>query len=93
MAKIRPIILGAEKLSLGISIVVAIGIGVWLGFLLKDWTGLNFMLWVGIGFGIGAAVLNVYKAYCSLKKDLDQLKDEYRYAKPNYEDDELVEKM
>ncbi len=69
-----------DNMSLGISIAVAIGIGIGLGILLKEWTGYTWTLWVGIGYGIAAAILNVYKAYKRAKKELDKLADDPKYA-------------
>ena len=43
--RLKPIIEGAESLSLGISMVVAVLIGIGLGLLLKSWTGLTWTLW------------------------------------------------
>ncbi len=68
-----------DSLSLGISIVVAIALGVGLGILLKDWTGYGWTLWLGVGYGVGAAFLNVYKAYQRAKKSLDELADDPKY--------------
>ena len=74
-----------DNMSLGISIVVAIALGVGIGLLLKSWTGYTWTLWVGVGYGIAAAVLNVYKAYKRAKKDLDKLAQDpkYKYAMEN----------
>ena len=69
-----------DNMSLGISIAVAIGIGIGIGLLLKEWTGYTWTLWIGIGYGISAAILNVYKAYKRAKKDLDKLADDPKYA-------------
>ncbi|KEA45511.1 AtpZ/AtpI family protein [Campylobacter mucosalis] len=88
MAKIKDVVDVAEYLSLGISIVVAITIGVGLGFWLKSLTGLNFFIFFGLALGIAAAVLNVYKAYKHQIKSLDELKDENRYKQTNFDDDE-----
>ncbi|MBE2984829.1 AtpZ/AtpI family protein [Campylobacter sp. RM9344] len=88
--KINEVVNGAEKLSLGISMVVAVAIGVGLGFWLKSLTGWNAMIFVGLAFGIAAAALNVHKAYKAQIKSLDELKDENRYKgyKDAKEDDE-----
>lgn len=64
--KVRTLVDAANYLSLGISVVVAILIGVGLGVLLaKLYKPLFF---VGLWFGIAAAILNVYKAYKLLVK-------------------------
>lgn len=64
--KVKSVIDAANHLSLGISIVVAVLIGVGLGILLaKIYKPLFF---VGLAFGIAAAISNVYKAYKLLLK-------------------------
>lgn len=80
-----------DNMSLGISMVVAIALGVGLGLLLKSWTGYTWTLWIGVAYGIAAAVLNVKKAYDKQKKALDKLADDPKYAhlKQNgFKDDE-----
>ncbi|MDD3325244.1 MAG: AtpZ/AtpI family protein [Sulfurospirillaceae bacterium] len=79
--KLGKIIEGAEQLSLGISIVVAILIGVGIGLFLKSFFNQNWLLWVGVFWGVSAAILNVYKAYKQQMKSLDELKDDVRYKK------------
>jgi F0F1-type ATP synthase assembly protein I len=71
-----------DNISLGISIVVAVLFGVGIGILLKNWTGYAWTLWVGVSWGIAGAILNVYKAYSKIKKDLDKLANDpkYQYA-------------
>ena len=83
--KYRKIIEGAEALSLGISIVVAILIGVGLGYWLRNLFGQGWLLWVGVFIGVAAAILNVYKAYQKQKKEFDELAKDPRY-KNYYED-------
>ncbi|VAY86657.1 ATP synthase protein I-like membrane protein [hydrothermal vent metagenome] len=68
-----------DNMSLGISIVVAILVGIGMGSLLREWTGYIWTLWLGIFWGIAAAILNVYKAYSRVKKDLDKLAKDPRY--------------
>lgn len=68
-----------DNMSLGISIVVAIALGVGLGLLLKSWTGYTWTLWIGVGYGVAAAILNVYKAYKKAKKELDKLAEDPKY--------------
>ena len=77
--KYRKIIEGAEALSLGISIVIAILIGVGLGYWLRNLFGQNWLLWVGVFIGVAAAILNVYKAYQKQKREFDELAKDPRY--------------
>lgn len=87
--KIKPIIEAADSLSLGISIVVAVLMGVGIGILLKNLTGALWTLWIGVFIGIAAAVLNVYKAYSKQYKEYEELAKQPRYAaKKKLEDDE-----
>ncbi len=85
--KYRKIIEGAEALSLGISIVVAILIGVGLGYWLRNLFGQGWLLWVGVFIGVAAAILNVYKAYQKQKKEFEELAKDPRY-KNYYEEEE-----
>lgn len=78
--RIKPIIEAADSLSLGISMVVAVLMGVGIGFLLRSLTGIGWLLWVGVFIGIAAAVLNVYKAYSKQYKAMQDLAKEPRYA-------------
>ena len=77
--RIKPIIEGAETLSLGISMVVSVLIGVGIGLGLKKLTGIAWLLWVGIAIGIAAAFLNVYKAYSKQYKEFEKLAKDPRY--------------
>ncbi|DAB31194.1 MAG TPA: arginine biosynthesis protein ArgJ [Sulfurimonas sp. UBA12504] len=78
--RIKPIIEAADSLSLGISMVVAVLMGVGIGFLLRSLTGIGWLLWVGVFIGIAAAILNVYKAYSKQYKVMQDLAKEPRYA-------------
>ena len=87
--RIKPIIEGADSLSLGVSIVVAVLIGVALGFGLQRLTGLTWTLWIGVAIGIAAAVLNVYKAYSKQYQAFEELRKSGRYKiQEELEDDE-----
>jgi F0F1-type ATP synthase assembly protein I len=86
--KIGKIIEGAEQLSLGISMVVAVLLGIGIGVVLKNSFGHVWLLWVGVFIGIAAAGLNVYRAYQRQKAELDTLKDDPRYKHYNKIDDE-----
>ena len=71
-----------DNLSLGISIVVAILLGIALGFGLKSITGYSWTLWIGVFWGISAAIMNIYKSYKKAQKGYNELlKDpKYKYA-------------
>ncbi len=87
--RLKPIIEGAESLSLGISMVVAVVIGVGIGLGLRSLTGIGWTLWVGVIIGIAAAFLNVFKAYSKQYKEFEALAKEQRYAiKKQLEDDD-----
>ncbi|EPE3794232.1 AtpZ/AtpI family protein [Campylobacter lari] len=76
---IRKGIEAADGLSLGISIVVAVLIGVGIGYFLKNLTGMAWLFWVGVFIGVAAAILNVYKAYKAQVKSYEEFKEENRY--------------
>jgi F0F1-type ATP synthase assembly protein I len=78
--RIKPIIEAADSLSLGISMVVAVAMGVGIGYLLRNLTGIGWLFWVGVGIGIAAAILNIYKAYSKQHKVFEELAKEPRYA-------------
>ncbi len=87
--RIKPIIEGANDLSLGVSIVVATLIGVGIGLGLKSLTGLAWTLWIGVFIGVSAAVLNVYKAYSKQYKEFEKLAENPRYKiQKQLEDDD-----
>ncbi|MFC2427434.1 MAG: AtpZ/AtpI family protein [Campylobacter sp.] len=92
MARINlgEVVKGAEQLSLGISIVVAILIGSGAGYWIMKETGWTWTLFAGVAVGIAAAALNVKKAYDAQIKSLDELKDKGKFkpAKDDDEDDE-----
>ena len=86
--RIKPVIEAADSLSLGISMVVAVVMGVGIGWLLKSLTGAAWTLWIGVAIGIAAAILNVYKAYSKQYKSYEELAKEPRYAIKKQLDDE-----
>ncbi len=77
--RLKPVIEGAETLSLGISMVVAVLIGVAIGIGLKAVTGLTWTLWIGVFIGLAAAFLNVFKAYSKQYKAFEELSKDPRY--------------
>jgi len=87
--RIKPIIEAADSLSLGISMVVAVFMGIGIGWILRRLTEIEWLFFVGVGIGIAAAILNVYKAYSKQYKAYEALAKEPRYAmKKQLEDDE-----
>ena len=86
--KLKKVVDAADGLSLGISIVVAILLGVGIGIGLQKMTGAWWTLWIGVVIGVAAAILNVYKAYKAQKASLDELKNDPRYARRSFDDDE-----
>ena len=80
----------ADGLSLGISMVVAVLIGVAIGLGLRKLTGAGWTLWIGVFIGVSAAILNVYKAYAKQKRSLDELANDprYNYKRNMNQDDE-----
>ncbi len=77
--RFKRLVEGASVLSLGISIVVAVLIGIGIGYGLKKLTGIAWLFWLGVFWGVGGAILNVYKAYKKAKKDLDTLAQDPKY--------------
>ena len=77
--KIKGFTKGANDLSLGISLVIAILLGLGFGYMLYKWLGYYWLIWVGLFYGVAAAVLNVFKAYRSLKKELDEIQSDEKY--------------
>jgi len=86
--RVKPIIEAADNLSLGISIVVAVVMGVGIGFLLKSITGITWTLCIGVFIGIAAAILNVFKAYKKQQEMYNELAKEPRYAMKKQLNDE-----
>lgn len=81
--KLRGILVGIKGLSLGISIIVALLVGVGIGILLKNIFDVFFLFWVGVFWGICAAILNVYKAYKSQLREFDKLANDPKYSYKN----------
>ncbi len=85
---LNKIVRGADALSLGISIVVAILIGVGLGIWLKKLTGSTTIFIVCVIFGILAAILNVYKSFKMLQNSLKELEDDPKYKNYKFDDED-----
>ncbi|MSN96730.1 AtpZ/AtpI family protein [Campylobacter sp. FMV-PI01] len=71
----------ADGLSLVISVVVAILIGVGLGNWIVNLTGIKLFFWIFLFVGIAAGFLNIYKAFKSQQKDLKDLESDIKYQK------------
>jgi F0F1-type ATP synthase assembly protein I len=89
--RIKPIIEGVDSLSLGVSMVVAVLMGVGIGLGLQKLFDVQWVLWIGVFIGIAAAGLNVFKAYKKQMKEFEDLvRDNPRYQnqKPLYDDED-----
>ncbi|MCK9161937.1 MAG: AtpZ/AtpI family protein [Arcobacteraceae bacterium] len=69
-----------DNLSLGISMVAAVLIGVAIGVGLKALTGWGWTLWLGVFWGIAGAGLNIYKAYKRAQQEFSEFENDPRYA-------------
>ena len=84
--KLKKLVSAADGLSLGLSMVVAVLLGIGLGLLMKNLSCVSWLFWIGVFLGVAAAILNVYKAYEKQKKSLDELADDPRYRHRKYDD-------
>ncbi|GAA8406641.1 AtpZ/AtpI family protein [Helicobacter pylori] len=71
---------GANYLSLGLSMVVAILMGVAIGYGLKKLTHISWLFWLGVIWGVLASFLNIYKAYKNMQKDYEELAKDPKYT-------------
>ncbi len=85
--KYAKLVEGADGLSLGVSIVVAVLMGVGAGILMKNSFGYDWLLWVGVFWGVGGAIMNVYKAYKKQVASYEEFKDGVRYKEYESKDD------
>ncbi|RUM67824.1 MAG: hypothetical protein DSZ06_00365 [Sulfurospirillum sp.] len=86
--KYANIVEGAEQLSLGVSMVASILIGIAIGIGLQKLSGVSWLFWIGVFIGLASALLNIYRAYKKQKAELDKLKDDPRYKNYSNIDDE-----
>jgi F0F1-type ATP synthase assembly protein I len=86
--KFKKVVVAADGLSLGISIVVAILIGVGIGYWMKSVFGYAWLFWLGVFWGVGGAILNIAKVYKKQKKELDELAKDPKYNKKALFDDD-----
>lgn len=78
--KLEGIVSGANELSVGISLVVAVLLGIGLGMGLEYLSGYKWTFWLGVFWGIAAAILNLYKAYKRQMKEAESLANNPRYT-------------
>ena len=86
--KYKEALLAYSNATLGISMVVAVLIGVGIGYGLERLFGYKWLFWLGVFWGVSAAILNVYKAYKRQKKEFDELKNNPKYAYQKWDDDD-----
>jgi F0F1-type ATP synthase assembly protein I len=93
--KVGKTIEGAEKLSLGISVVVAILMGIGLGVWMKKTFGYSWLLWLGVFWGVSAAIMNIRIEYKKIKKELDKVANDPKYKnyKIKKEEDDILEEF
>jgi len=58
------------------------------GILMQKWFGHPFFLWLGVFWGVGAAGMNIYKAYKKLAKELEEVANNPRYNRQIKRDDD-----
>ncbi len=95
--KVGKTVEGAEKLSLGISIVVAILMGIGIGIWMKNTFHQNWLLWLGVFWGIAAAIMNIWIEYKKLQKEFKEIENDphyknYKMKKEDEDDLEIYEK-
>ena len=83
----KKVVEGAYDLSLGISIVVAVLIGVGLGYWMRSLFGYEWLFWLGVFWGVGGAILNIYKAYRKQVKAFEEYANDPRYRNYSVKDD------
>ena len=93
--KVGKTIEGAEKLSLGISVVVAILMGIGVGVWMKNTFHHSWLLWLGVFWGVAAAIMNIRIEYKKIKKEFDEIaKDpKYKNYKIKKDEDDLLEEF
>lgn len=83
------VVSGANDLSVGISIVVAVLLGIGIGILLERVSGQKWLFWLGVVWGVAAAILNLYRAYKRAQKEAQELAANPRYSyNTTHKDDE-----
>ncbi|MBD5164745.1 AtpZ/AtpI family protein [Helicobacter sp.] len=78
--KYKDAVLAYSNATLGISMVVAVLIGVGIGYGLESLFGSRWLFWLGVVWGVCAAILNVFKAYKRQKREFDELAKDPKYS-------------
>ncbi len=86
--RLKPLIEGAETLSLGISMVVAVLTGILIGMGLKYLFHQPWLFWVGVFIGVAAAILNVYKIASKQYKEFEKMSQSPKYKAKRYLNEE-----
>lgn len=85
---LKPLIEGVETLSLGISMVVAVLLGVLIGFGLKYLFHQEWLFWIGVAIGIMAAILNIYKVSSKQYREFEKMSKSPKYQAKRYLNDD-----
>lgn len=94
--KYREAMMAYSNATLGISMVIAVLLGVGVGLLLENLFGapriggISVLFWLGVFWGVAAAILNIFKVARRNIKELNELaKDpKYAYFKQKQEDED-----
>lgn len=73
------VVSAVSGLSLGISMVVAVLLGVGIGMWLKNLTGQTWTLWLGVFWGVGGACYNLVLAYKRQQREMKELQNDPKY--------------
>ncbi|MBX7490045.1 AtpZ/AtpI family protein [Helicobacter sp. Faydin-H64] len=85
--KYKDAVLAYSNATLGISMVLAVLIGIGIGYGLESLFKIRWLFWLGVAWGVCAAILNVYKAYKRQKKEFDTLANDPKYTYSKYDED------
>ena len=91
--KVGKTIEGAEKLSLGISIVVAILMGIGLGLWMRNTFHQSWLFWLGVFWGVAAAIMNIRIEYKKMKKEFEKIEKKYKNYKIKKDEDDLLDEF
>ena len=55
---------------------------------MRNLTGIGWLFWLGVFWGVGGAILNIYKAYKRQLDEYKELEDDVRYKNYLPKDDD-----